>query len=107
MRIDGEGRNLENMAHDDASRLMAYAGQTFEFFECVRDFAFEFFDECLRKLVDVHALGVEESAGLDDFGNAVNAELEHFLRSVGKFEKNFGHLVHADVCALGTQNNRD
>ena len=100
MRIDRECRNFENMAHDDARRLMANAGQAFKFFERVRDFALEFFDECLRKLVDVHAFGVKKAAGFDDFGNAVDAELEHFLRSVGKFEKNFGHLVHADVGAL-------
>ena len=107
MRIDREGGLLKNMAHDDASRFMANAGQAFEFFECLRNFALEFFDERLRKLVDVHAFGVEESAGLDDFGNAVDAELDHFLRRVGKLEKFCGNLVHADVGALGAQNNRD
>ena len=90
MCIDGEGWNLENVDHDDASRFMANAGQAFKFFECVGNFAFEFFDERLRKLVDVHALGVKESARFDDFRNAFHAELEHFLRCVGKFEKDFG-----------------
>jgi len=107
VRIDREGRNLENMAHDNASCFMANAGQAFEFFECLRNFALEFFDKRLRKLVDVHAFGVKESAGLDDFGNAVDAELDHFLRCVGKLEKDFGNLVHADVGALGAQNDRD
>lgn len=107
MGIDREGRDLENVDHDDAGRLVANAGQAFEFFERVRNFAFEFFDKCLRKVVDVHAFGVEESAGLDNFGNAVNAELEHFLWRIGLLKENFGHLVHANVSALGTQDNRD
>ncbi len=101
MRIDGECRELEDVAHDDACRLVADSGEALEFFEGVGDFALEFFDECLRKLEDVHALGVEESAGLDDFGNAFHAELDHFLGGVGFFEKDGGHLVHADVGALG------
>ena len=100
MRIDGECRELEDVAHDDACRLVADAWQAFEFFERVRNFTLEFFDERLRKLEYVYALGVEESAGLDDFGNAVNAELDHFLGGVGFFEKDGGHLVYADVGAL-------
>ena len=104
MRIDREGGLLKNMAHDDAGRLVAYARQAFELFECVRNFAFEFFDERLRKLKDVQAFGIKESAGLDDFGNALHAELNHFLGCISMLEKDFGNLVHADVCALGAQN---
>ena len=61
----------------------------------------------MRKLEYVHTLGVEESAGFDDFGNAVNAELDHFGWRIGFFEKDGGHLVYADVSALGAQDNRD
>ena len=101
MRIDGKCPELEDVAHDDACRLVADSGEAFEFFERVRNLAFEFFDERLRKLENVHALGVEKSAGLDDFGNAFHAELDHFLGRVGVLEKDCCHLVHADVRALG------
>ena len=107
MRIDGEGGALKDVAHDDAGRFVADAWQAFELFERVRDFALEFFDKRLRQLVDVHALGVEKSAGFDDFGNAVNAELDHFGWRIGFLEKDGGHLVYADVCALCAQDNRD
>lgn len=107
MSVDREGWNLENVDHDDASRFVANARQTFEFFECMRNFSVEFFDECLRELKDVHALGVKESAGLDDFGNAVDTEFEHFLRRIGKLEKFSGNLIYADVGALGAQHDRD
>ncbi len=107
MRIDRESRELENVAHDDACRFVSDSGEAFEFFEGVGDFALEFVDEGLRKLENIHAFGVEKSARLDDFGNAFHAELDHFLRGVGELEKNGGHLVHADVCALGAQHDRD
>ena len=89
------------MAHDDARRLVADSGEAFEFFECVRDFALELFDERLRELEYVHAFGVKETARLDDIGNAVDAELDHLGGGVRFLEEDRGHLIHADVGALG------
>ncbi len=100
MRIDWECWELKDVAHDDACRLMTDSGEVFEFFECVRDFAFELFDERLRELENVYAFGVKETARLDDFGNAVDAELDHLGGSVCFFEEDRGHLVHAYVGAL-------
>lgn len=104
MRIDWECRELKDVAHDDACRLVADTGQAFEFFERVWNFALEFFDKRLRELEYVHAFGVKETARLDDFGNAVYAELDHLGGCICFFEENRGHLVHADVCALSAQN---
>ena len=101
MRIDRECRELKDVAHDDARRLVADSREAFKFLERVRDFALELFDERLRELENVHALGVKETAWLDNFGNAVNAELNHFGWRVCFFKENRGHLIHADVCALG------
>lgn len=89
------------MAHDDARRLVADTGEAFEFLERVWDFAFELFDERLRELENVHALGVKETARLDDFGNAVYSELDHLGGGVRFLEEDCCHLVHANVCALG------
>ena len=107
VRVDGEGGNLEDMAHHDACRLVAHAGQGFQFLEGLRDLAAELFDECFRKVVDVHAFRVEESAWLDDFGDCIDAELDHLFRGVGRLEQDLCHLVHADVGALRAQNDRD
>lgn len=101
MRIDRECRELKDVAHDDACRLMTDSGEAFKFLERVRDFALELFDERLRELENVYAFGVKETAGLDDFGNAVNSELDHLGGSVCFFKENRGHLVHTDVGALG------
>ena len=101
MRIDRESREFKDVTHDDACRLVTNSGEAFEFLKCVWDFAFEFFDERLRELENVHAFGVKETAGLDDFGNAVDAELDHLCGSVCFFEEDRGHLVHAYVGALG------
>ena len=107
VRIDREGGNLEDVAHYDACRLVAYAGKAFEFFEGLRDFAAELFDEFLGKVVDVDALRVEETARLDDFGDAVDAELDHGGRGLGGLEKDFRYLVYADVGALRAEYDRD
>ena len=103
MRIDRECRELENVAHDDACCLVSNSGEAFEFLERVWDFAFELFDERLRELEYVHAFGVKETARFDDFGNAVYTELDHLGWGICFFEEDCGHLVHADVRALGAQ----
>ena len=104
MRIDWECWELKDVAHDDACRLVADSREAFEFFESVRDFALELFNERLRELENVHAFGVKETARLDDIGNAVDAELDHLGGSVRFFEEDRSHLVHANVGALGAQN---
>ena len=100
MRIDWECRELKDVAHDDARRLVADTGEAFEFLECVWDFALELFDERLRELVDVYAFGVKETARLDDFGNAVYSELDHLGGGVRFLEEDRSHLVYANVCTL-------
>ena len=107
VRVDGEGGNLEDMAHHDACRLVAHAGQGFQFLEGLRDLAAELFDECFRKVVDVHAFRVEEPARLDDFGDGIYAELDHLFRGVRLLEQDFRYLVHADVGALRAEHHRD
>ena len=101
MRIDRESREFKDVTHDDACRLVADSGEAFEFLKCVWDFALELFNERLRELENVHAFGVKETAGLDDFGNAVDAELDHLGGGVRFLEEDRSHLVHANVCALG------
>ena len=101
MRIDWECWELKDVAHNDARRLVADTGEAFEFFESVRDFALELFDERLREFENVYALGVKETSGLDDFGNAVDAELDHLGGGVCFLEEDRSHLVHANVGALG------
>jgi len=100
VRIDRECREFKDVAHDDACRLMSDSREAFEFLERVWDFAFELFDERLRELENVHAFGVKETAGLDDFGNAVYSELDHLGGSVCFFEEDCSHLIYADVGAL-------
>lgn len=107
MRVNRECWELKDVAHDDACRLVADSGQAFKFFERVRNFAIELFDERLRELENIHAFGVKETARLDDFGNTFYAELDHLGGSASFFEEDCGHLVYADVCALGAQNDGD
>ena len=87
MRIDRECRELKDVAHDDARRLVADSREAFKFLERVRDFALELFDERLRELEYVHAFGVKETARFDDFGNAVYTELDHLGWGICFFEE--------------------
>ena len=99
--------DFENVAHDDACGLVAYAGEFFQFLEGVRDFAVVLFYECFGEVVDSGTLGVEKSAGLDDFGDTFLPELDHRGRGVRLREENLRHLVDADVCTLGAQHHGD
>lgn len=101
--VHREGGEFKNVAHDDTRRLVTHTGQTFEFFKGVGYFTAEALQQFFGEIVEVHAFGVKEPAGFDDFCNVVYAQLDHFSGRVSLLEKDGCHLVHSDVCALRTQ----
>lgn len=107
MRVDGEGGNLEDMAHHDACRLVAYAGECFQLLEGAGNFSSVLFAERLGEVIDVLALCVEKSARLDDFGDCVDSELDHGGGRFRLLEQDFRNLVYADVGALRAQYDGD
>ena len=101
--VHRDGRLLEPDVEDHIGRLAADAGEGFEGFPIVGDFAAVLVEENLGEGKDVLGLTAIEADGFDQFGDLFNAQGDHGGGRGGEFEEALGGLVDAGIGGLGRE----
>ena len=107
MGVHGHGWLPERCVQHHISRFTADAGQGFQVFPPGRDFTAVFLDQNAAGLDHILGLAVKQPDGLDVFLQAVNAQGKNGLGRVRYREQLVGGLVHAYVCGLSGENDRN
>ena len=100
VRIDGESRLAKGLNHDDASRLVADAGQPLERLDVARNLPAMFFDQHLREPLEIARLARRKAATADQLQELVLGEGRELLWSGRSPEERRRDPIHLGVSGL-------
>lgn len=107
MRVDGDCGLAEGGVKYDIGGLAANAWQRFQQGALVRHLAAVLFKQNLAGGDDVPGLGVVKADGLDEFAEAFNTQLPHFVGRGRDGEKSGSRFIDANISGLGGKNDGD
>ena len=107
MGVHRKRGHAEGLGHDDGGGLVTDAGQRLKRGEIRGHFAAVLLDEDFREAGNGGGLARRQAAGADDGADFVDRDVHHVAGIVGQGEEGGCDQVHADVGALGGEQDGD